>query len=162
MMKKFFVAAVVLSITIASCKTSKKATDVTVQVDDTIIDNSFRKPVRSKELYGSVTELIPLDTVYISKDTLYLLTKRVSGCDEANFKLIWNGMMMKSLPPQTSLKLFQQADPACNEKHRFLLSYNIKSLRFKEDTASVNEGTMWSKVTVVRVGGWKNILKYQF
>ncbi len=161
-MKKLTIAAIILSIAIASCKTSKKLTDVAVPIDDTIVDNSFRKPIHSKELYASVTELIPLDTVYISKDMLYLLTKRITGCDEANFKLIWNGMMLKSLPPQTNVKLFQQADPACKESHRFLLSYNIKALRFKEDSVSLGQESMWSKVTVVKVGGWKNILKYEF
>lgn len=162
-MKKFFVASLILFLTINSCKTSKKITEVLPPSDDTITDQSFRKPVRSRELFATVTDVIALDTVYISNDTLHLLTNRISGCDEENFKLIWSGMMMKSMPPQTSVKLFQQADPACNESHRFLLRYNIKPLRFKEDSLyATHADSMTTNAIIIRVGGWKSILNYEF
>ena len=161
-MRNFFAILLILVIAISACKTTKKASDVTIPIDDTITDNSFRKLIRSKELFAAVTEMVPLDTAYISKDTLHLLTKRILGCDEKNFKLMWNGTMLKSLPPQTNVKLFQQVDAACNERHRFHLTYNISPLRFKQDSVAVHPDSLWSKVTVIRVGGWKNILKYQF
>ena len=161
-MKKILFTSLALIGIIASCKTSKKGIDAAVQVIDTISDYSFRKVMRDKEIFNATTEVVPLDTAYLSKDTLHVLTKRIIGCDEEDFKLIWNGMMMKSLPPQTSVKLFQRLDPTCNERHYFHLTYNIKSLQFKNDSISANPNTMWSKVTVVRLGGWKNLLKYEF
>lgn len=162
MMKKLLFVAIALTIIISSCKTSKKGADAAVPVIDTIWDYSFRKVMRDKEIFNATTEVVPLDTVYLSKDTLHLLTKKIVGCDEEDFMLVWNGMMMKSLPPQTSVKLFHRLDPACNERHYFHLTYNITPLRFKQDSVSLNTDSMWSKVTVVRVGGWKNILKYEF
>ena len=162
-MRKNIVAISILLVIVSSCKTTKHSADVTAPVDDTIVDNSFRKLIRSKEIFNSVTEVIPLDTVYFSKDTLCVFTKRIPGCDEENFKLIWNGAMLKSLPRQANVKLFQQVDPACKESHRFLLSYNVKHLRFKEDSISrANPDSLSAKATIVRVGGWKNGLRYKY
>jgi hypothetical protein len=146
---------------ISACKTSKRASDVTVPIIDTLTDLSNRKLIRDKEIFRSTTEVVPLDSVYLSKDTLHLLTKRILGCDEESFMLIWDGQMKKSLPPGASVKLLQRVDPACNERHYFHLTYNIKPLRFKNDSAT-DAHLEWSKVTVIKVGGWSNMLKYEF
>ncbi len=161
-MKEIVFALLVIAVIFDSCKTSGKGMDTAVPIIDTIVDYSFRKVMRDREIFNAATEVVPLDTVYLSKDTLHVLTKRVIGCDEEDFKLVWNGMMAKSLPPQTSVKLFQRLDPACNERHYFHLTYNIKPLRFKEDSLSETPNTSAVKATVVRVGGWKNSLKYEF
>jgi hypothetical protein len=160
-MKLYIYAVLVFIVVASSCKSSKKATDMQAVVNDTISDYSSRKLIRDKNIFTSTTEVVPLDTVYLSRDTIHLLTKRILGCDEENFMLIWDGQIRKSLPPITSVKLLQRVDPACREQHHFHLTYNIKPLKFKNDSASINN-LEWSKVTVVKVGGWQNILKYEF
>ena len=125
-----------------SCKTQKKATEsVSAEL---VMDESFRKPVNDKILFAQTNDMVPLDTAFIVMDTLHIITKRILGCDAENFKLIWNGNKTKSLPPQASVKLFQQVEGACKERHRFHLLYNVSSLHLKQDT------------TIIKVGGWKN------
>jgi hypothetical protein len=159
-MTRYLYIAIALNILATSCKTSKKTVDVVVPVIDTIFDYSCRKVIRNNQIFTSTTELVPLDTVYLSKDTMHVLTKQILGCDEETFMLIWDGKMRKSLPPVASVKLLQRVDPSCNERHYFHLTYNLRPLQFKNDSAST---TMeWSKVTAVKLGGWPNVLKYEF
>jgi hypothetical protein len=160
-MRTYILTIFALVLFASSCKTSKKTVDIQPVVEDTLSDYTNRKLIRDASIFSSTTEVVPLDTAYLSKDTLHLLTKKILGCDEETFMLIWDGKIRKSLPPIASVKLLQRVDPACKEQHHFHLTYNIKPLRFKNDSAA--EANMeWSKVTVVKVGGWSNILKYEF
>ncbi|MCX6199068.1 MAG: hypothetical protein NTY88_07580 [Bacteroidetes bacterium] len=155
-MKKIFLSAFPVFLLIGSCTTQKQNGAASTPVEDTITDNSFRKLVRDKELYNSTTELVPLDTVYLSKDTLHLLTKKILACDADNFTLMWNGAMMKSLPPQTNVKLFQLLDTQCKERHPFHLTFNISSLQMRRDTAAVE------KSILIHVGNWARTVKYSY
>ncbi len=154
MKRRFLVFLLPLVVCAGACKTTKKAAATPANTADLITDQSFRKPIIDKDLYKSTTEIVPLDTVYIASDTLTVVTKRIAGCESENFKLIWNGSMAKSLPPQTSVKLFQLVDGACTERHKFHLTYNISALKFKNDTAA-------DKSTLIRVGGWGKMLNYK-
>ena len=149
-------------IVIASCKTTTKTTGASAPVNDTISDYSFRKITRDKELYAAVKEMVPLDTAYLTNDTLHILTKKILGCDAGDFKVFWNGAFQKSLPPQTSIKLFQQVNAECKEQHRFHLTYNVKPLRLKNDTASFNLDSCAAKSTSLRIGGYKEMVRYEF
>src|SRR5688572_22029055 len=132
-MRRNIYVVIALTLFAASCKTSKKVADVAppVVVIDTLSDYSSRKVIRNNHIFTSTTDVVPLDTVYLSKDTLHVLTKKIPGCDEDSFMLIWDGKMRKSLPPMTSVKLLQRVDPACTERHYFHLTYNIRPLQFK-------------------------------
>ena len=162
MLKQTILLTAIALLSIASCKTTKPAAGATAPVNDTVNDYTFRKVNRDKELYAATKELVPLDTVYLTKDTLHILTKKILGCDADNFKLFWNGAMQKSLPPQTSVKLFQQVDAECKEQHRFHLTYNVKSLRIKNDTAAFNLDSCAAKTTLLRWGGYKELVKYEY
>ena len=156
-MKSILLLLSSLILLFASCNSLKKNTGVAPQLVDTLSNFSSKKLIKDKELFASVTDLVPLDTVYISKDTLHVLTKKIIGCDEDDFSLFWNGAMLKSLPPQTNVKLFQKVESDCNERHHFHLTFNIQPLQFKQ----VNDGGK-TKITGVRIGGWKNLVKYEF
>ena len=145
-----------------SGNTLKKNTGAAPPLIDTLNNLSCKKLIKDKELFASVTDLVPLDTVYISKDTLHVLTQKITGCDEDDFSLLWNGAILKSLPPQTNVKLFQKVDPACNERHHFHLTFNIQPLQLKNKTVVSTSDLTKTKITVVRIGGWKNALKYMF
>lgn len=161
-MKKIFLFSSVLSLLIYSCKTTKPTSAVAVPVVDTITDLSFKKVIKDKELYLSTTETIAFDTVYVSKDTLHLLTKNIQACDADNFKLIGNGMYMKSLPPQTNVKLFQLNDVECKEKHQFHLSYNIAPLQMKRDSSFTKGDSIVEKAVLIHLGNWARTLKYVY
>jgi hypothetical protein len=138
---------------VSACKNAQKTATGSTGSSDIIRDGSFRKPINDKALYNATTEVIPIDTVYIEKDTLNIITKKLRGCDAANFKLMWNGDLGKSVPAQTGVKLFQLVDGSCKERHKFHLAYNISPLRLKTDTSTV-------KTTLVRVGGWGRMTNY--
>ncbi len=160
-MKKLFFVAFILSLLIFSCKTSKPAAATAAPVIDTVYDYSFKKITRDKELYNSTTETVPLDTVYLTKDTLHILTKNILACDADNFQLMWNGMMMKSLPPQTNVKLFQLLDTQCKEKHHFHLTYNLTPLQMRRDSSYTKSDTT-GKSVIVHIGNWQRTLKYSY
>ena len=152
-MKKQILVLILPVVFACSCKTVKKASaDTTVNIE-VVTDESFRKPIVDKEIYKSTTEAVPLDTVYISKDTLNIVTKKILGCDAENFKLIWNGDMGKAIPRQAGVKLFQYVEADCKERHKFHLTYNISMLKIKADTAT-------NKTTVITIGGWKRTTDY--
>ena len=161
-MKTIFFTATVIVIVLAACKTTATTTGATASVNDTLSDYSFKKVTRDKELYNATSELVPVDTAYLVKDTLHILTKKIMGCDADNFKLFWNGALMKSLPPQTSVKLFQQVNAECKQQHLFHLTYNIKSLRLKNDTVISTLDSAVTKTMLLRIGGYKEMVKYAY
>ncbi|MDB5282888.1 MAG: hypothetical protein JWO06_1963 [Bacteroidota bacterium] len=144
-----------LIVLIYSCKTQKKVSEPVGP--ELLMDDMFRKPVSDKILFAGTNDLVPLDTVYIVKDTLHLITKKVVACDAENFKLIWNGTWTKTLPAQTNLKLFQAVEGSCKERHRVHLLYNISPLSFKQAADSTGTANL-----LIKVGGWKNELKYRY
>ena len=152
MTKKLLIALFPIAL-LCSCKSTKKAAIDNTASTLLITDESFRKPITDKELYKSTTESVALDTVYISKDTLNIITKKINGCDGENFKLIWTGNFDKAVPPQTGVKLFQLGEGACKERHKFHLTYNMAPLKFKGDTATI-------KTTDIKVGGWGKMTHY--
>jgi hypothetical protein len=153
-MKKYILVLILPVVFSNSCKTLKKTADGgNTKNTEVIKDDSFRKPVKDKELFTSTTEAVPLDTVYISKDTLNIFTKKIFGCDADNFKLIWNRDLGKANPPQTAVRLFQLVDGACKERHKFHLTYNISPLKLKGDTSA-------TKTILIKVGGWGKMTIY--
>ena len=153
-MKKYIKVFIMPLIFVCACKTMKKtSSDNSAGNTEVIKDESFRKPLKDKDLFKSTTEVVPLDTVFISKDTLNIYTKRILGCDAANFQLIWNGDLGKAVPPQATVRLFQMVEGSCKEKHKFHLAYNISSLKLKGDTSA-------TQATLIKVGGWGKMNTY--
>jgi hypothetical protein len=159
------IAAALITILIGhSCKTPKQATLAAVPeppaITDTITDLSSKKPIKNKELYAATTDMVPLDTAYLNKDTLHILTKKINACEADKFQLMWNGMMAKSLPPQASIKLFLLNEGTCKEMHHFHLTFNVTPLRFKQD--SIRTDTLQTKTTIIKLGGLKQNMFYNF
>lgn len=156
-MKNFFSLLIVVIIAgIFSCKPQKKAQAAQRPSEDTITDFSNRKVITDKELYASTTEIIAIDTAFLTKDILHILTKKIQACDAENFKLFWDGKFMKSLPPQTNVKLFLMNDAACKELHPFHLTFNISSVHFKTDSLNPN------RTTIIRLGNWRTAMRHDF
>lgn len=130
MIKQTLVAlSIIAVVSTYSCSGSKKtAAAPAPPVNDTINEYLYKRVLKDKELYGNTTDVLPIDTAYISRDTLHVLTGKLQACDAENFDLIWSGMMTKSLPPQIPVKLFLLNDPTCKEQHRFHLTFNTKPM----------------------------------
>ncbi len=158
----FSIITLVAIIWIGGCKTTSGTAAATVPVDDTVTANHARKISRNKELYNAIKETVPVDTAWLVTDTLHILTGKIIGCDDNSFQLFWNGAMMKSLPPQVTVRLYQEVDGACAEKHRFHLLYNVKSLKITADTTSAATDSLLSRATILHIGGYKNAVKYSY
>lgn len=154
-MKQLLIAVCICSIAlIYSCEGGKKSTTAQAPVNDTINDWLYKRVLKDKELYGSTTEVFLIDTAYINKDTLHILTGKIQACDAENFDLIWSGMMTKSLPPQLPVKLFLLNDPACKEQHRYHLTFNAKPM---------HPGDANSKGTaIIKLSGMKTGISYSY
>lgn len=157
MNKLIVLSAVALSL-LYSCQNAKNiaaANALAAASQPLISDSTAKKLMKDKELYAATNETIPLDTAYISKDTLHVVTTKVNACDADNFKLMWNGMMTKSMPPQTSVKLFLLSDPTCKETHPFHLTFSLKPMHNKQQQPG-------NSTIMVRVSGFKEMLKYSY
>lgn len=162
-MKKLFVVAASIILVTFSCKTTNKSASIaSPAILDTLTDLSAKKIIKDKELFASVTEMVPVDSLFTVKDTLHIMTKKIRGCETENFMLLWNGAMAKSLPPQVAIKVLQRVDPACNEQHYFHLTYNIAPLKLKSDSLITNTDGIPRQTTVLRIAGWKNGLRYDY
>ncbi len=137
------------------CKTASKSTAALPPSTELVQDDAFRKVIKNKELYAATNEVIPVDSVYISKDTLHLFTPKIQACNAANLRLLWNGSMAKSLPPQATLKLLLTNDPTCKENHPFHLTYNLSMVKMKNDSTA-------SGSTLIKMFGLKEGVLYQF
>lgn len=137
-----------------ACKTSKKSTAVAAPEPEWMYSNTNSRAVRDRELFTGIQETIAIDTAYIHRDTLHILTPKITGCDAGKFSLVWNGMFTKSIPPQTSVRLLQVSEPECKKQHRFHLTYNISNVKMKADSARTLQPVS------IRLGGWKNTLPY--
>lgn len=155
-MKSVVLFVATLLLFVSSCKTPQTG-NATITVVDTLTTSESKRLIKDKQLFSSITETVPIDTLYILKDTLHIVTKKIAGCDTDAFSLFWNGNTTKSLPPQAGVKLFQQVDAACNERHYFHLLYTLDHLKNKP----VADGTAKSSV-VLKIGGWNTALLYEY
>lgn len=109
--------------------------------------------IKDRDLFAATTELIPIDTCYISGNEIVIHTAKLNACTAQNFTLLWNGSLAKSLPPKVTLKLLLRADTECKEYHKFHLRFNLQDLKNKDQNPG---GTV-----IVRIGGYQKELPCQ-
>lgn len=164
-MRISFITLCILLLPAAGCKTSKKAEATIPEVTDWLQSPSVKKLIKDKSLYEAITGTIPLDSAYVSADTLHLFTPKISGCSAEDFMLVWNGAMMKSLPPQVNLKLFHRVIPDCQQSHPFHLMYQLSPLKLKNDSlpSAVDSGAdSLLRTVVIRMAGWKEPMRFRY
>jgi len=97
----------VLSVTtqMQTCKKKVKDTDVTKTKSEMV------NPVKKVVIDRSMTPIQPIDDLKITKveisKNLLTITFSFLGTAEDDFDLVFNGMYMKSLPPQATVRLKQ-------------------------------------------------------
>lgn len=131
----------------ASCKTAKAPVAEQAPVAEEIVDDTYRRVIKSKDLYASTTETVGIDSAKINRDTLHVFTSKLQACDAENLSLIWDGKESATPPRKASLKLLLINEPGCRETHRFHLLYNIAGLHAKKPIAA---DTMLLQLTRVK------------
>ncbi|MFZ5554947.1 MAG: hypothetical protein ACOZCO_17685 [Bacteroidota bacterium] len=141
----FFVLA--CSITVMSCKTqSNAAAGNDKDVQKVIVDDAWSQPEDMMEVTITKAE--------ISGDILTIDVSYSGGCEEHEFKLYFNGMYMKSLPPKITLVLYH------NHKGDACRSIVDKKLKF--DLTPVREKGKTTGEIMVKVYGLENAMSYKY
>lgn len=147
--KKLLIYSSALAL-LGACKTAKSPVAEQVNTVEEITDDSYRKVITSRELYTTTTETVVIDSAAVTRDTLHIYTAKLQACDAENFKLIWDGKEVLSVPAKANLKLLLINEPACRETHRFHLTYNIKGVHPKKNTLSLVTDTMLLQLARVK------------
>ena len=124
-------AMLCIALLTVQCKSSKKAAAST----STETESSAPKPKtirieQSVDLAQVKTSPTKIDSAWIAGNNLHLKLLYGGGCKEHRFELLGNGFMMKSLPPQTPIKLLHDNnDDHCRELIKDQQVFNIQPLQ---------------------------------
>jgi len=88
-----------------------------------------------------------IDTAYLDGRCLVVDVRRSGGCGTVSVDLIWNGSMMKSMPPQVPLRLLGRGEDPCRSEVRQQYRFEISTL---------NNG----RPLVIQLQGWKGPLHF--
>ena len=88
-----------------------------------------------------------IDTAYLDGRCLVVDVRRSGGCGSVSVDLIWNGSMMKSMPPQVPLRLLGRGEDPCRAEVRQQYRFEISTL---------NNG----QPLVIQLQGWKAPLHF--
>lgn len=144
---KLILTIAVCSVTVTSCKTQKPVTETNDKdVKEVIVDDSYSQP----EDMASVD----ISKVEINGDILSITVSYSGGCEEHDFKLYFNGMYMKSLPPKITLMLYHDnKGDSCRSIVEKTLKFDIKGVREKGKTTGE---------IMVKVSGMENVVSYKY
>lgn len=133
-MKKFIWLPLVLVLALSACKNRKSDGKDNPPTTDTTASNPPSTDPSCKAL--AIGENGPMDAINsarasISDDCLHFKIVHGGGCKEHEFKLLWDGAFMESMPPQVNLSLSHNS----NEDHcRSLVnveeSFDISKLKY--------------------------------
>jgi len=137
----------VCSVAVMSCKMQKPATGNTDQeVPKLIVDDSWSQP----------DDMVSVDIskVEITDDILTIAVSYSGGCEEHEFRLYFNGMYMKSLPPKANFVLYHDnKGDACRSIVEKTLKFDITGVREKGKTTGE---------VMVKVVGFETALSYKY
>ncbi|MDA0931127.1 MAG: hypothetical protein O3C32_07120, partial [Bacteroidetes bacterium] len=81
--------------------------------------SSGRKPacgsgwLMDNELFNMPGFPLRIDSAYLDGRCLVVDVRRAGGCGSVAVELVWNGSMMKSLPPQIPLRILGRGEDPC-------------------------------------------------
>lgn len=114
---------------------------------------SARKPacgggwIMDNALFAAPGFPLTVDTAYLDGRCLVVDVRRSGGCGNVSVDLIWNGSMMKSMPPQVPLRLLGRGEDPCRAEVRQQYRFEISTL---------NNG----QPLVIQLQGWKTPLHF--
>jgi hypothetical protein len=117
----------------------------TAPPQDTIV---VKQPVKDADLYSrATTDPFTLLGAKVNGRYLDVEVEYGGGCGNADFDLVWNGALMKSMPPKVSMMLVFKDEDYCKALVK-------KTLRF--DLQSVHDGE-----TDIMLKDFRGVLKYE-
>ena len=126
-------AVLCVALLMVQCKSSKKA-QASAAAQSTEAAAPAAKAIRidkSVDLKGVKTTPTKIDSAWIDGNNLHLKVLYSGGCKEHTFELLGNGFMMKSLPPQTNIKLLHNSnDDHCRELIKEEHVFNLQPLQY--------------------------------
>lgn len=114
---------------------------------------SGRKPacgngwLMDNELFKMQGFKLHIDTAYLDGRCLVLDVHRNGGCGNVAMDLIWNGSMMKSIPPQIPLRILGRGEDPCRSEVKQQLRFEISTL---------NNGQPF----IIQMQGWRHSLHF--
>jgi len=88
-----------------------------------------------------------IDSAYLDGRCLVVDVRRAGGCGSVAVELVWNGSMMKSLPPQIPLRILGRGEDPCRSEVKQQLRFEISTL---------NNGQPF----IIQMQGWKHPLHF--
>jgi len=115
MIKHFYLICLLAGI--AACKsTQSKASDK---------NNTCRPVVQDADLYNATSDPFTIVSAVVNDKCLKIEVEYSGGCGDAEFTLVWNGSMMKSMPPQVPMKLHLVDKDNCRSMVRKSFCFDI-------------------------------------
>ena len=109
--------AIALIVSITACNSTKKLA----------IEKPICKPLQLVKTDTPSTLDYSIDSCYLEQSCLHFVIS-YSGCPTDTFNLQWNGVIMKSMPPQLPIKLVGNANTKC------VSGPQVQQLHFDLDT----------------------------
>jgi hypothetical protein len=149
-MKAFLFVLFILSGTVlqTSCKCAKPGSSVTQdkKIADVIVDGEFVEP--------SKNDPVTITKLSIEGNILFIDVEYSGGCKDHDFRLFYNNIYMKSMPPKATLFLVHNAnEDACREMISKTLSFNISAIK---------DPNPKSKEVIVMVKGSDQAVSYRY
>lgn len=143
-MKNQILFFLIILLLFVACKAKKEVSKgPQLQVKELIVD---------KELYPVEDETFSISAASIDGDILTLEVSYHGGKAFHDFELLFNGIYMKSMPPQVNLFLKHSHTPEnCEKLISESVHYNLKNLRLGE------RGTV-----IIRLAGYTEKLEYTY
>ena len=141
-------AIIVGAIIFSSCKASKKVqTEATTCMPVLLDRDLYSKGAKRDE------SLVKVTSATIEGDCLTIgVESAICKNDLSAYQLVWNEIIMKSMPPQVNIVLFADNQEKCETPQSLTLKYDLKPLQ------AANRG---GKV-IIRLRGHKERLNYSF
>ncbi|MBW7936054.1 MAG: hypothetical protein LC101_09535 [Flavobacteriales bacterium] len=84
--------------------------------------------IKDTELYNKISDPFDIKKVWIEQNCLKVNISYSGGCGDATFKLVWNGSMMKSLPPQIPMKIIMEDKDDCRSIIQKTLCFSLNEI----------------------------------
>lgn len=116
-MKHYFFATLLFLLAMTACKAS--------QTKEMGNKPTCQPVVQDAALYEANSDPFTLVSASMDGKCLKIDVEYGGGCGEAEFTLVWNGAMMKSMPPQVPMKLHLVDKDNCRSIVRKSLCFDV-------------------------------------
>lgn len=100
------------------------------------------------------SDYVDIESVILKDNTLFIAVSYSGGCEEHDFELIGNPLIMKSLPPKRTIQLYHNANgDSCRSLLNEILEIDITDLAYDQ--------TAGSEIILI-LEGWEEEINYIF